>query len=245
MIGAEIFAPMYHGTPQPICTCVSITAEPDAARSTTVTPKGARSVDCPEHSVPELVQAALAGNRPAWDELVHRFSPLVLSITARYRLAPADAADVSQTVWLQLVQHLSDVREPRALPGWIMTTVRNECIRLLRAQRRIMVLDPQMQGGLLDEAVLSGGQAGSDEDLLRQERHEALLAGFAELPQRHRDLLLLLLADPPLTYSEIGARLEIPVGAVGPTRARALDRLRRSAALAALLSSAPVHVEVK
>jgi RNA polymerase sigma factor (sigma-70 family) len=202
-------------------------------------------VDCSEHSVPELVRAALAGDRPAWDELVHRFTPLVLSITARYRLAPADAADVSQTVWLQLVQHLSDVREPRALPGWIVTTVRNECTRLLRAQRRMTVVDPQVQGGLLDEAALGDGQAGSDEDLLRQERHEALLAGFAELPQRQRELLLLLVTDPPLTYTEIGVRIGIPVGAVGPTRARALDRLRRSAALAALLPSAPVHVEVK
>jgi RNA polymerase sigma factor (sigma-70 family) len=211
----------------------------------TVIPKGARFVDCPEHSVPELVQAALSGDRLAWDELVHRFSPLVLSITARYRLAPADAADVSQTVWLQLVQHLSEVRQPRALPGWIVATVRNECTRLLRAQRRVTILDPQQQGGALDEAVLSDGRPGNDEDLLRQERHEALLAGFADLPQRHRDLLLLLLADPPLTYSEIASRLGMPVGAIGPTRARALDRLRHSAALAALLPSAPVHVEVK
>jgi RNA polymerase sigma factor (sigma-70 family) len=204
-----------------------------------------RVVDSPEHSVPQLVQAALSGSRSAWDELVQRFTPLVLSITARYRLGAADAADVSQTVWLRLVQHLSEVREPGALPGWIATSVRHECLRVLRSQQRVATMDPQEQGGPLEEAGRDHAQLESDEELLRQERHEALLAGFAELTKRQRELLLLLLTDPPLSYVEISLRLGMPVGAIGPTRARAVDRLRHSPALAALLPDAHVAAEVR
>ena len=202
-----------------------------------------RVVDRPPPSSAELVHAALTGSRPAWNELVERFTPLVLSITSRYRMTPADAADVSQTVWLQLVQHLADVREPRALPGWIATTVRHECTRVRREQQRTTVLDPQEQGRLLEDP--RGEVGATDDDLLRQERHEALLAGFAELTARQRELLLLLVADPPSSYAEISARLGIPLGAIGPTRARALDRLRHTPALAALLSDALLDAEVK
>ena len=79
--------------------------------------------------------------------------------------------------------------------------------------------------------------AETDEELLRNERHEALLAGFADLTKRQRELLLLLLTDPPLSYGAISSKLGIPVGAIGPTRARALERLRHTPALAALLRS--------
>lgn len=202
-------------------------------------------VDVPELSVPELVHAALEGRQWAWNDLVRRFTPLLLSVTARYRLAPTDAADVSQTVWLQLVQHLSDVREPGALPGWIATSVRHECIRLLRAQQRVTATDPQDDRSPWEADRGHAGNGATDEELLRQERHEALLAGFAELTARQRELLLLLLADPPLSYAEISLRLGMPVGAIGPTRARAVERLRHSPALAALLPNGPVAAEVK
>lgn len=214
------------------------------ARGTATAEEG-RVVDGPEPSVPELVQAALDGSRAAWNDLVQRFTPLVLCITARYRLSHADAADVSQTVWLRLVQHLSDVREPGALPGWIATAVRHECTRLLRAQQRVASLDPQEQGGRLEDPGSDRPFPESDEALLRRERHEALLAGFAELTQRQRDVLQLLLSDPPLSYADISSRLGIPVGAIGPTRARAVERLRHSPALAALMPDAPVTAEVK
>lgn len=192
-------------------------------------------VDTSEHTIAELVRAATQRDKAAWDELVVRFNPLVGSVASRYRLSEQDVADVSQTVWLRLVQHLSSLREPAALPGWIVTTTRNECLRVLRIRQRTSMFDP-----LLDPPRSKGpgeDQPAIDEDLMRDERHAALLSAFAGLSARHRELLTLLLTDPPVSYAEISERLAMPIGAIGPTRARALDRLRRSPALAALLDS--------
>ena len=188
-----------------------------------------------EITVTELVRSAANGDRNAWESLVNRYLPLVTSVAMRYRLAEDDLADVSQTVWLQLVQHLHSLRTPAALPGWIVTTTRNECFRLLRVRQRTVVVDPQVEQpasrGTLNEPVEF------DDDLVRNERHTALLTAFAELPDRHRRLLVLLLADPPKTYEEISKQLGMPVGGIGPTRARALERLRRSPAMAALMTA--------
>lgn len=192
-------------------------------------------VETSEHTIAELVHAAVEGEKAAWDELVVRFNPLVMSVAARYRMSEHDAADVSQTLWLRLIQHLSALREPAALPGWIVTTTRNECLRVLRIRQRTGSFDP-----LLDPPRSRGPAADEsdiDDDLMREERHEALLVAFAELNPRHRELLTLLLHDPPVSYADISDRLGIPIGAIGPTRARALQRLRRSPALAALLTA--------
>jgi RNA polymerase sigma factor (sigma-70 family) len=192
-------------------------------------------VETPEHTLAELVHAAAQHDKDAWDELVVRFHPLVMSVTARYRLREQDAADVSQTLWLRLVQHLSMLREPAALPGWIVTTTRNECLRVIRIRQRTGTFDPLLEPPRSRGPAAEQGQV--DEDLMRDERHDALLSAFAELSGRHRELLTLLLTDPPVSYAEISKRLSIPVGAIGPTRARALQKLRRSPALAALLSA--------
>ncbi len=188
-------------------------------------------------TVADLVQAAAAGDQRAWDGLVARYMPLVMSVAARYRLAEGDVADVSQTLWLRLVQNLHTLREPQALPGWIVTTTRNECFRVLRSGSRVSPYDPLTESPADRVDLRSDAQADPDEELLREERHEALLAAFAELPDRHRDLLMLLLADPPVSYAEISERLGMPIGGIGPTRARAVARLRRSPALAALLGT--------
>ena len=85
-------------------------------------------------ALPELVALALQGNQRAWQDLVQRYSPLVSSVIRRYRMNDSDADDVRQNLWMRLVEHLKDIREPRALPGWVMTTTRNEAIRVLRRQ---------------------------------------------------------------------------------------------------------------
>jgi RNA polymerase sigma factor (sigma-70 family) len=177
-----------------------------------------------------LVHAAREGRQDAWDAIVDRFLPLVGAIIRRHRLSEADGDDVSQTVWLRLVEHLDALREPEALPGWIRTTTRNECLRVLAARGRVQVVDPQ-EGGSFPDA--SSDQA-VDDELLAAERRQALREALAELPAGRRDLLLLLLTDPPLAYEEISARLGLPIGSIGPTRARALEQLRRTRALRGL-----------
>ena len=187
-----------------------------------------------------VVTAAAAGDQAAWNDLVERYSPLVVSVVRGFRLSPSEIEDVAQTVWLRLVEHVGQLREPRALPGWIVTTVRRESLRQLASRRRDVPHDP------LDDGWAGGVEPGDpDERLVRAERQQALLAGLAELPTRQRELLLLLMEDPPVTYAEVSRRSGIPVGAIGPTRARALERLRRTAPVRAALAGPDAVVDVR
>jgi RNA polymerase sigma factor (sigma-70 family) len=186
----------------------------------------------------DLVTAAGTGDEQAWGELVDRFAPLVHSVIRSYGLNRADAADVNQTVWLRLVEHLSRLREPTALAGWLATTTRHECYRLLRLGRRTQPFDPHDES--VDAHVAASllvDPATPDERLLRAERRQVLREGLAQLPSRCRDLLSLLAADPPVSYREIGERLGMPIGSVGPTQARCLRKLRDCPALAGYLSA--------
>jgi RNA polymerase sigma factor (sigma-70 family) len=182
--------------------------------------------------VATLVAAALEGDEAAWVELVDRHTPLVVSVLRRYRLSGADAEDVTQIVFLRLVEHLADLREPRALPMWLITTTRNECVRLLRTGRGVVPFDPTAAG---IEVAADGAEP--VDGILRAELSQAVLEALADLPERDRAMLLLLSQDPPLSYREIADRLHMPVGSIGPTRARALDKLRCSPALIALAGS--------
>lgn len=185
-------------------------------------------------TVPMLVRAASNGDPQAWEALIDRFLPMVRGIVGRFRLLPADAADVNQTVWLRLVEHLGDLREPAALPGWLATTARREAIRSLQAHGRAQPVDPQ--GSTLQSEV---DEAEIDREVLRQEQAVAVRAGLEELSQQRRELLELLVADPPVTYDEISRRLDIPIGSIGPTRARALNQLRNTEALRAWAHDGP------
>jgi RNA polymerase sigma factor (sigma-70 family) len=172
-----------------------------------------------------LVSQAQDGDQDAWNTIVERFLPLVGAIARQHRLSEADGDDVGQTVWLRLVEHLDGLREPAALPGWIRTTARHECLRLLAARGRTRAVDPQAGG--LDTVT----DDVSDAELVAAERRQALRDALAELPEARRELLLLLLVDPPLAYEEISRRLGIPIGSIGPTRARAFAALRGAPAL--------------
>lgn len=184
-------------------------------------------------TVVSLVVAARAGDEEAWNALVDEFLPLVHGVVSRFRLAAADAADVNQTVWLRLVEHLGDLRDPRALPGWLATTAHREALRTLEASRRTTSVDPQ--GPALDKEVEEEDAAAT---LLRDELHRAVRAGLAELPTQRRRLLEMLMADPPVAYDEISRLLRIPVGSIGPTRARALNQLRGTRAMRAYADAA-------
>lgn len=174
----------------------------------------------------DLVSAAQEGDQHAWNAIVERFLPLVGAIARQHRLSEADGDDVSQTVWLRLVEHLGTLREPAALPGWIRTTTRNECLRVIAVRGRTRPADPQgdrVLDGVVDDVA--------GDDLVAVERRQALREALAELPAARRELLLLLMADPPVGYAEISERLGIPIGSIGPTRARAFEQLRRTHAL--------------
>jgi RNA polymerase sigma factor (sigma-70 family) len=180
-------------------------------------------------SVVALVIRATAGDQVAWDEIVERYAPLVYGICTRYRLSRHDIEDVGQTVWLLLVEHLDKLREPAALPGWLATTTARECLRVVAAANKT-----ELRRNERDESTWFVDDKAIDEEILMAERNAGLRAGFAELPARCQQLLSMLISDPPSSYASIHDALGIPVGSIGPQRARCLDRLRRSNAFLAL-----------
>jgi RNA polymerase sigma factor (sigma-70 family) len=177
-------------------------------------------------TVVALVSRAAGGDPAAWNEIVERYVPLVWSICARFQLGSHDREDVGQNVWLLLVEQLGKLREPAALPGWIATTTHRECLRVVRVARK-----SERLGTGLDDALQFVDNTMIDEEILMAERNAALRAAFAELPTRCQQLLAMLTSDPPCSYAEISDKLQMPVGSIGPQRARCLERLRRSAAL--------------
>ena len=180
-----------------------------------------------------LVTRARNGDKQAWDELVDRYAPLIWSICRRYRLRRADADDVGQNVWLRLAGQLAFLRDPAAMPGWLATTTQRECGRVLRAARK-----QEAPGHWLDAADVPDTVMGvAESELLRAERHAALREAFTHLPPFSRQLITLLIQDPPVPYAEISARLGIPVGSIGPNRGRCLQQLRRHPAIAALINA--------
>ena len=184
--------------------------------------------------VTALVTRAANGEEQAWAALVERYAPLIWSICRSHRLRDADAGDVGQRVWLQLVDHLDQVRDPAALPGWLATTTRRECARVQRAAR-----GAHAAGHTPDTETIPDHQAPTiEQQLLAAERHAALREAFARLPACCQQLITLLTQDPRLPYATISATLNIPVGSIGPNRGRCLDKLRRDPAITALISAA-------
>jgi RNA polymerase sigma factor (sigma-70 family) len=188
-----------------------------------------------ESDLVETVLAAQRGDGAAWSVLISRYTPLVDSITRRYRLSPSDAEDVSQLVWFRLFDNLNRLRDSRALPGWISTTTRNEAVRLLASGRRVRPMDPTVLV-MLDVRCADDGH-GPDGELLRAERDRAILDGLAELSPDHRKLLILLHAEPRTSYQQISRALGIPTGSIGPTRARCLEKLKNTRAVKEYLRS--------
>ena len=183
--------------------------------------------------VVDLVTRAGNGDKQAWDAIVERYATLIWSICRRHRLSDADAEDVGQSVWLQLVDQLDRIRDPAALPGWLATVTRRECLRVLGAARA-----PLAAGYVMDAETIPDEQAGTaEQELLAAERHAALREAFRDLPPSGQRLILMLIQEPPVPYAEISVRQGIPVGSTGPTRSRCLDKLRSHPAIAALINA--------
>ena len=184
----------------------------------------------------ELLGAARKGDEEAWQQIVDRYQSLITGISQRHRLAPSDAQDVSQYVWMQLVHHIDNLRDTRALPGWISVTTTHRCYEILRTCKRLISMDPLATGqfdliNITERKTASEGGFGVDDGLLRTEQRRAIRRGLAELTKTQQQLLLMLVADPPIPYREISQRMNLPIGSIGPTRARLLKKLRESIAV--------------
>jgi RNA polymerase sigma factor (sigma-70 family) len=174
-----------------------------------------------------LVQAVACGESGAWDRLVARFADLIWAVARGQGLSPADAADVSQTTWLRLAEHLAKIRDPERIGGWLATTARNESLRTLRRLQRQVPVSPDGHLGVPSVAL----EPGPEQGLLDDERDAALWRAFEALPVQCRLLLRTLIAEPAPSYAEISELLEIPVGTIGPRRNRCLEHLRRNPAV--------------
>lgn len=176
------------------------------------------SFDVPaEVDVATLLRGAKSGDEQSWRGIVVRFTPLVMAICRSHGLSGPDTLDVSQVVWLRLVEHLDRLRELEALAGWIAVTTRNECMRTYRSTRRrdLSAVDFDRPAADVAETVVE-----------RQER-KMVLDAFESLGDRCRELLSLLVADPTPAYAEIAVILDLPVGSIGPTRQRCIENLRK------------------
>jgi RNA polymerase sigma factor (sigma-70 family) len=168
----------------------------------------------------ELVPAAAAGDATAWNVIVDQYNGLLWSIARGYRLPSADAADAIQTTWLRLVENLARITDPARLPAWLATTLRRECLAALRRSGREQPTDDDTAWDVPDDAEPLDAQ------LLADERDAAIWRAVGRLPSRCQRLLRILMASPPPSYTAVAAALGLPVGSIGPTRQRCLDRLR-------------------
>lgn len=171
----------------------------------------------------QLLTRAADGDQRAWDDLVERFAPLVWSIARTHRLDVVAASDVSQTVWLRLVEHLGRLREPEALAGWLATTTRNECLRVLRREGRELPAD--------DVPLLAdrpSDDPGPAELLLLDEQRALVWRALGTLSARCQRLLRALAVTPEASYAEVSAALDMPIGSIGPTRSRCFAHLRNA-----------------
>ncbi len=166
-----------------------------------------------------LVRHAAMGDEAAWSDIVRSYTPLLFSVCRGFGLSGMDADDVGSRVWLHLLANIARLRDPAALPGWLRTTAKRECQATLRKKR---------VHTLLVEECAADTVGPSDARLLAEEQRVALRAAVDGLDESDRRLLSLLFSDPPTPYAAISATLDIPVGAIGPTRQRILRRLRGS-----------------
>jgi RNA polymerase sigma factor (sigma-70 family) len=186
-------------------------------------PPAVQVVDLGEASVEDLLRGAAGGAQSAWNEIVRRYERLVWSVARTYRLSNADAADAVQTTWLRLVEHLGAIRDPDRLGAWLATTTRREALRLAtrRRRERADVADDQL-------AQLPDGGPGVEDSLLATERDRLVNRALGQLDDRCQRLLRVLSMSPPPRYDAVAEAFGMPIGSIGPTRGRCLNRLERS-----------------
>jgi RNA polymerase sigma factor (sigma-70 family) len=170
----------------------------------------------------ELVSAAVDGDLYAREELVRRYAGVVWATVRRFRLCEADAQDAVQSTWMLMIEHLGSLRDPDRLPGWLATTARRECLKILRQSRR------DGAGVEPDAAERAEDRSPTPERFaVDHAMHNMLWKYVAELPPRGRHLLLALVTSDSPRYAEFARLTGMPIGSIGPTRMRYLHNLRR------------------
>ena len=173
----------------------------------------------------ELVVACNKGDAGAWDALIERFAPLIYSVSVRMGMSPEDSADVFQDVCLQLLNHLDELRETEKLAGWLATSARREVWRFQR-RRKAAALVPLTETD--EETIFDSGDRSMEVRLIAVEEGFRMTQALGALPERCRTLLTLLYVnDPPAAYTHVSDALGLPMGSIGPTRARCLQRLKK------------------
>nr|MBC7245182.1 sigma-70 family RNA polymerase sigma factor [Chloroflexota bacterium] len=181
-----------------------------------------------EYTDAQLITACLNGQAWAWDTLVDRYKRLVYSLALRAGLGEEDAADVFQTVFTVLVESLPNLRAPQGLAAWLITTTKRTSWNVLRKRSRELPQSVARQGDAqpnppTEEWLLSGHPDEStwvDQALVRE--------ALERLGGRCKELLQLLYYDPTEpSYEQISQRMRLPLGSIGPTRARCLQKMRK------------------
>ena len=170
-----------------------------------------------------LVKECLAGNEDAWSLLIDKYKALIYSIPVKYGLPSHESADVFQSTCMELLTRLPELREPRALPKWLMQVAHHQCYRVKRQQQRLVSRDadpdlPDPETPAIAENLVQQTQ---EEQMLRE-----AMAGLT--PQCRRLVELLFFETPPRPYTEVAAELGLALGSIGFTRQKCIERLRRN-----------------
>ena len=171
-------------------------------------------------SVADLLRRIGDRDPAAWDELLRRYSKLVSTTVRSFRLQEADARDAIQMTWLRLAENAHRVQFPERLGGWLATTARRECLHILRQAKH----GPNVTD-VMNETVCDSS-AGPEQHAIDADTTRTLRKLVNELPARRRTLLRALFTDDHHSYAEAARIAGIPLGGIGPTRARALRQLR-------------------
>nr|HEV7953911.1 sigma-70 family RNA polymerase sigma factor [Candidatus Acidoferrales bacterium] len=170
-----------------------------------------------------LVKECLAGNEEAWSALIDKYKALIYSIPVKYQMPPQEAADVFQAVCMELLSRLPGLREPKALPAWLIQVTHHQCFRWKRQQQRVVRSDSET--GILEPEIPPIA-----ESLIRQTQEEQILReAISELaPQCQKLVAALFFESPARPYADIAAELGLAVGSIGFTRQKCIERLRKS-----------------
>ncbi|BEL04700.1 sigma-70 family RNA polymerase sigma factor [Actinoplanes sichuanensis] len=177
-----------------------------------------------------LVRRAAAGDASAWEELVRAYAGLVWSVARAYRLGRADAEDVSQTTWERFARSLDKLTDPGHAGAWLSTTARRESLRVLAARNRMVPTgDLAWIGPAREDQSPEEMAVAADEEVRRDALAGRLWQALNQLGDNCQRLLRILMGQPPPSYADAAAALGVPIGYLGPTRRRCLEKLRKLA----------------